>query len=357
MNRKYTLIKNIAGTILTKRVGYVIFYVTAYCNLLCKHCFYTQQIRTARERKELTTQEYKQISDRLGPLTNINFTGGEPFLRKDLGEIIRHMSMVNTPSFFGITTNGLLTARILQTMAEILPYCNSSYIKLGISLDGIREQHNYIRGVESSYDKAIATIMALDPLRKKYKNFFVYVSTTLTSSNYKTMNELIDQVHKLPVDAHYLGYIRGDIEDDKEHGVSTIDYRKISGYLEEKWKSRKDIFAFLNLLNKTTRKVNAKVIDDNEYMFPCVAGKQMLTFTEDGKVIPCEILPKGEDNSFVMGDIRDYNYDTYKLLESKKAILISEWIKETKCHCTFECATQASLAYQPVSFLKVLTKL
>lgn len=346
-----------SNTILSNRVGYVIFYVTAYCNLLCKHCFYTEQIKTARDRKELTTEEYKKISDKLGPLTNINFTGGEPFLRKDLAEIVKHMSKTNKPSFFGITTNGLLTDRIVKTLEEILPYCDTSYLKLGISLDGIKEQHNYIRGIASSYDKAIATIKALDSLRKKYKNFFVYVSTTLTKSNYQTIHELINTVTGLPVDAHYLGYVRGDIMDESEHGVPTEAYREISSYLEEKWMGRKDVFAFLNILNNTTRKVNAKMIEDDSYMFPCVAGKQMLTFAEDGKVLPCEILDQRSTNNFQMGDIRQYNYDTYKLLKSKKAKDIASWILETKCHCTFECANQASLAYQPMSFLKVLAKI
>lgn len=335
-------------------VGYVIFYVTAYCNLLCKHCFYTEQIKTARLRQELTTDEYFQISEKLGPLTNVNFTGGEPFLRKDLGAIVKHMAAVNRPSFFGITTNGLLKDRIVRTLADVLPACKHSYVKLGISLDGIQPQHDYIRDLPGAYAKAIGTVRALEPLRKQHRNFFVYISTTLTKTNNGAIEQLIDEVATLPVDAHYLGFIRGEVLDPNEAVVSVDAYRRASAYLESKWSTRKDVFVFLNTLNSVIRKVNAKIIEKDEFIFPCVAGRQMLTFSEDGYVMPCEILDQGRSGDYRIGNIRDFDYDVNKVLQSDKARELARWIVSSKCHCTFECANQASIAYSPVSFLKAL---
>ena len=165
MSRSLSLFKNWGRAVVGNQVGYVIFYVTAYCNLLCRHCFYTEQIKTARQRKELTTDEYARISENLGSLTNVNFTGGEPFLRKDLGEIIKQMATVNRQSFFGITTNGLLKERIVATLEDVLPACKDSYLKLGISLDGIQPLHDYLRDLPGTYDKVIDTIRPLQLVR------------------------------------------------------------------------------------------------------------------------------------------------------------------------------------------------
>jgi radical SAM protein with 4Fe4S-binding SPASM domain len=267
------------------------------------------------------------------------------------------MAKQNQPSFFGVTTNGLLTKRIVDTVEKILAECRTSYLKIGVSLDGIREVHDDIRQHNGSFTQAVKTIEALASLRAKYKNLFIYVSTTLTRSNAPTIKQMIDEISALPVDAHYLGYIRGEPQDETENDVSLEAYREVSAYLDRKWESRRDVFGFLNILNSTVRKVNAEILENNSYLFPCVAGRKMLTFSEDGKVLPCEILDQKNEGGFTMGDIREFNYDVNKLLSSPKARSISDWITQEKCRCTFECANQASLAYQPLSFIKTITKL
>ena len=65
-------------------------------------------------------------------------------------------------------------------------------------------------------------------------------------------------------------------------------------------------------------------------------------------MFPCEILKQG------MGNIRDYNYDMKSLLSQNKNKELINWIKKSKCKCSFECALAANVIWGRWSFLKIL---
>ena len=70
-----------------------------------------------------------------------------------------------------------------------------------------------------------------------------------------------------------------------------------------------------------------------------VAGKRLVIISERGEVKPCEIL----NQSF--GNLRDFNYDIRKIMHQSNVKKTQNWIKDSKCHCTFECATNVSVMY------------
>ena len=44
-----------------------------------------------------------------------------------------------------------------------------------------------------------------------------------------------------------------------------------------------------------------------------------------------------------MGNIKDFEYDISKVLQKNESKNLRKWIKDTKCKCTFECATAANM--------------
>ena len=64
--------------------------------------------------------------------------------------------------------------------------------------------------------------------------------------------------------------------------------------------------------------------------------------------MPCEIL---EDK---IGNLKNFNYNLKKILKSNESKKINKWIKDTKCKCTFECATAASIVWNPSNYPKIL---
>lgn len=98
-------------------------------------------------------------------LSDINITGGEPFLREDLievaGVIVKRCPKANIV----ISTNGFETDKICEQTREILKF--SPNIGVAVSMDGIGEKHNEIRGVKNGYNKVLMTISRLKAMGVK----------------------------------------------------------------------------------------------------------------------------------------------------------------------------------------------
>jgi len=92
-------------------------------------------------------------------IKDINITGGEPFLRKDLVEIIKILAARNPKANIIISSNGFATNLIVHAIREIRRF--KPDIGVAISLDGIGQAHDMIRGIENGYVLALSTIDAL----------------------------------------------------------------------------------------------------------------------------------------------------------------------------------------------------
>ena len=95
------------------------------------------------------------------------------------------------------------------------------------------------------------------------------------------------------------------------------------------------------------KKIVSTVFNENKYVIPCQAGNISCVMTETGDLYPCEILNK------TIGNIRDVNYDFQKLWHSDRAEEIRQFITDTKCYCTYECAITTNILFN----MKQLTKM
>ena len=83
----------------------------------------------------------------------------------------------------------------------------------------------------------------------------------------------------------------------------------------------------------------------------------MITIDEEGNVLPCEMISYLHKNkSFNMSNLREFDYDINKILKRKKSKEILSFIKESKCRCSFECATLCNIAFSKKKMCGVLLK-
>lgn len=340
------ILKQVAGAWLTHRVQYIILFVTARCNLLCKHCFDIEHILDAKNKRELTLDEYERIAQRVGPLMNVSITGGEPFIRRDLAEIVLAFRRYAQTLFYNITTNGLVKERILETIERIFIKDPMTNLRLGVSLDGLEDVHDRTRGRKGVFQETVDTLHELVPLRNRFEGLTLHISTTLTKHNKGQIRDLIDFVrYELDVDAHYLGFIRGNVYDPDYKAVTLEDYRQANAYIKYKWISKNPYQNAQNLVNVLMRSVNEHILATNEYFISCVAGEKMVTIDEEGLVKPCEILEQIGVKPYVMGDLRQHDYNVYRVLATNEALTIRDRILRERCYCTFECANQCNVAF------------
>jgi MoaA/NifB/PqqE/SkfB family radical SAM enzyme len=326
------------------RVGYIIFYLTNRCNFRCKFCFYYAEIEKGRKPNELTVDEIEKIARSTGALLQLSMTGGEPFVRKEFAEItglwIKHTGV----RFITIPTNASLPDRMLRYLEEVLPKYPDTFIRLAFSVDGIGDEHDENRSMPGSYDNVIESYKAISPLRKRFGNLVLDTNTVFTS---KTEDHIIDILRHLnenfEFDNHTVTYVRGNIKDEALRAKGAERYRQMNAYLAEL--DRKKEKRFLYPLYRGVRDVAwenlMKTVFEDEFVTPCVAGRKLVVISETGDVHPCEVLNKP------MGNLRDYDFDLHKLLATDHSRGIQDWIVDTKCKCSFECALAANVTWNP----------
>ena len=129
----------------------VVWNVTRRCNLKCIHCY--AHAKDKAFKNELSTDEGKALLDDLAQFGApvILFSGGEPFIRKDLPELARYA--VERGMRAVVSTNGTL---ITPERARIFKEIGLSYV--GISLDGMEEVNDRFRGVKGAFQAALKGI-------------------------------------------------------------------------------------------------------------------------------------------------------------------------------------------------------
>ena len=143
---------------------YLVFFVTENCNANCKHCL-LGGIHPGKD--ELSIDEIEKVSAHMDDFLFLLPTGGEPFLRKDLSEIVRIFHRNNHVLNVGIPTNGGLTSNIIETVRSVLDTCPDLDFMVDVSVDGIGEDHDEIRRTPGLFKKAMTTFSELKKLEKE----------------------------------------------------------------------------------------------------------------------------------------------------------------------------------------------
>ncbi len=124
--------------------------VTYRCNARCAMCDIWR--KDAETERELTPSDYRWLPR---SLRSINVSGGEPFLRDDLVEIVAVMREACPDARIVISTNGFMPSRIEEMISRM------DDVAVRISVDAVGPLHDEIRGVPAAYEKAIETARRL----------------------------------------------------------------------------------------------------------------------------------------------------------------------------------------------------
>ncbi len=215
---------NISGKVLLARIVKrkiplaVSFNVTYRCNLQCKYCRYRE-----REVRELSTKEIFRLIEELScsGVRCITFTGGEPFMREDLGDIIKFCQKKNVLNT--INSNGTL----VKAMIEKIKGINN----IQISLDGPRHINDAIRG-PGVHDKVIEAIEIC-----KKENIKVNIVTVISRNNISHIPYVLEVAKKHNVGVYFQPAdqnLSGDASKDIALIPKESDYKKVITYLINK---------------------------------------------------------------------------------------------------------------------------
>lgn len=102
-------------------INYLRLAVTDRCNLRCFYCMPEEGIKYLPKKELLTFEEIERLIQVLASLgvSKIRLTGGEPFVRTDLMQLIRKIVSIEGVNQVHLTTNGILTAPHIQELKEL----------------------------------------------------------------------------------------------------------------------------------------------------------------------------------------------------------------------------------------------
>jgi len=272
-------------------------------------------------------------------------------LRDDLADICQIFYAENKISRIHLPTNGFYTQKITHCTARILTECPQLYLTVGLSLDGLRETHDKLRGMTGSFEKVLETVKALTALKKEFGNLKLYIITTVNSHNLKEVIALSEFVkNNLPVDGHGPSPMRGVPYDTNLLPPSHEQWRELSKKLEyyyNYWNERSaEGSLHRSLETNRTRylyKTYSRILKNKNMPFRCQAGNIIGVLEPNGDIKLCELTQ-------AVGNARTCDYDFRKAWFSKAADERRGFIKS--CACTHACFLSPSIFANPPALLE-----
>jgi len=166
---------------------FLTYTVTFGCNARCIMCDSWKK----PVQGDLNLDEIERIFRQLPPMDAVRLTGGEPFVRRDFLDIADLAQRWLRPLYLHVTSNGFLTDRVVQ-------FCEQrdrrTPLQLLISVDGVEDKHNEVRGSSVAWKSVMATIRALAP-RQKELHLRLMVNQTIVDAegldHYRNLREVL----------------------------------------------------------------------------------------------------------------------------------------------------------------------
>lgn len=316
---------------------FLVLFINSICNLTCDHCFYWRDLN---QRNDLTFDEIRKLSEELGPIENLNLSGGEPFIRKDFADVVGTFVRNNGVKQVYVPTNGYFTDRTEAALRRVLAENDLMLFACELSLDGMPEYHNKFRGNDKSFEKAMQTYDMLAALQKEDPRLRIHSISTATNQNMRELWELTSYLHQRcpQMDHHNLAIIRGDRKDPSLLTPPIDQYRALSEHVRAVWLDR-DEGRFGAIVEPMLQWAKTESVLQTRQVVPCKAGVLAGVIYANGDVSVCEMHKP-------LGNLRDKSFR--ELWHSPEAREQRAQISAKACWCTTEVFLWPSIVFQPL---------
>ncbi len=322
---------------------FLTLFINSTCNMRCGHCFYWKSLN---RRDDLTFDELTALSDSLGPLENLNLSGGEPFLRKEIAAICRRFVERNGVKQIYIPTNGYFTERTVRAVTGILEDRCLDILAIELSLDGTAAAHDDLRATPGAFERAMATYAALEAVQERDPRLRIHAISTATHDNVTDLRLLSELLYRrcARMDRHGVALLEGDRKDAALRSPARQDYEELCRFIRELWAPR-DESRFGAIVDPLVQWTAARTAREQRQVTPCLAGKLSAVVYANGDVAVCE-------NHEPLGNLREASFA--ELWTSPKARAQRDAIAQKRCWCTKEVSMWPSVVFQPPSLLRAL---
>jgi MoaA/NifB/PqqE/SkfB family radical SAM enzyme len=174
--------------------------MTYRCNLRCAMCYQRRQLAEpgVKERRnkdgELSSEQIKRLVDQTPPSCIVIFSGGEPFSRADMLDVLRYTAGKRRCHI--VTNATLITPEVAAALVE------AGLLSVGISIDGGEETHNRIRGMPGAYRRTVSAAKEVVRLRQEAgkRRPVVNIKTVICANNAGSLMESYEAARQCGAD-------------------------------------------------------------------------------------------------------------------------------------------------------------
>ncbi len=306
------------------KIEFASIIVTYRCNARCQMCN-TWKFPSKKE-EEIGVDIYEKLPF----MKTVNVTGGEPFIREDLEDIINVLR--KKTNRLVISTNGYLTERILKLFEK------RKDIGIRISIEGLPKANDELRGLKGGFDRGIRTLVELYNMGVRDIGFGI----TISDRNAKDMIVLYHLSKMMGIEfataAIHNSFYFHKFDNKFEHPEIAIE--ELNKLIAELLKSKKvkDWFrAYFNygLIN---------YIRGNPRLLPCEMGFDSFFLDPYGEILPCNVMEES------MGNLKEKSFE--EIWNSKRADEVRAMVK----NCPKNCWMIGSVSQQMQKYIWIPAK-
>ena len=283
--------------------------VTYRCNAKCYMCNTWQH--PSKKEEEFGPELAEKLPE---GLKFINITGGEPFLRDDLDQIIE--KALNKTRRLVISTNGYFTSKIIRLAEKF-----GNRIGIRISIEGLPAANDELRGIKNGFDHGLRTLINLMAMGIKDIGFGI----TVSDRNAKDMIELFRLANAMGVEfatatVHNSYYFHKHDNKIDDRQMVANEFEKIAVELLKTNRPKNWFRAYFNM--GLARKVRGQ-----KRALPREVGTDMFFIDPSGNLLPCN----GSDEPMIMGNLYRQSFD--EIWHSEQARKVRELVKNCPKQC------------------------
>lgn len=288
--------------------------VTYRCNARCRMC-HTWKHPTSKE-EELGPGAYENLPF----MKTINVTGGEPFIREDLDELIAVLK--KKTERLVISTNGFFTERIMRFFQR------HGDVGIRVSIEGLSRSNDELRGLKDGFDRGMRTLAGLHRLGVKDIGFGMTISDENRGDvvDLYSLSKMMDVEFATAAVHNSFYFHKFDNRFEAPEAVSEALGELVAEMLASK--RIKDWFrAYFNygLIN---------YVRGRRRLLPCEMGKDSFFVDPHGEVFPCNVLEES------MGNIKERPFaEIWSGLEAER-------VRGVSSNCGKNCWMMGSVGQQ-----------
>ncbi len=268
-------------------------------------------------------------------LRYVNLSGGEPFLRQDLPELVRATARACPRAQIIISTNGLVAqSRVSEAMLAARKELGNR-IGLGISLDGIGETHDRIRGVPGAFERAVGLAKSL-----KAEGFTnLRLAFTAVDENVGDFYEVYKLSQELGIE-FTSAVAQGSSHYFRASNVSSVELEDLRQQL--------DRVASSELSTMSPKRWARAYFDRGLYEFAsgsgrplaCLAGADFFFLSPAGTIYPCNVLDEP------LGNLHEASFE--EIWNSPSAAAARRKVAKCDMGCWMVCTARTAIKRNPV---------